>query len=236
MAIIKPKLLAKTLRKQRRMRRSSEFVKRYPFAMLLAVQLLSIVFYGFMTDSKTSHLVFNCLGLIVPILAVWTVYRTPAINWLAFVLVALSIGATVLANFYILPSMLAWAHAFESLLYFYAAAGLTMYMFEDNTVTIDELYAAAATFTLLVWAFALAYSVCQQVYPGSVLAALNPNNPRSWIELLFMSFSNQSSTGVGDVIPISGPARAIGSLQIFTGVMYIAIVVSRLVGLAASKK
>ena len=212
------------------------FFKRFPFAMLLAVQLLSVLFYGFMTDSKTSHLIFICLGLIVPILAVWTVYRSPATNWVGFVLVTASISTLLLAIFGGQTQLLAWSHAFESLLYFYAAVSLVMYMFEDNVVTLDELYAAAATFTLLVWAFALAYSVCQQVYPGSVLAAINPNNPRSWIELLFMSFSIQSSTGVGDVIPITGPARAIGSLQIFTGVMYIAIVVSRLVGLAASSK
>lgn len=218
------------------MQSTISFFKRFPFAMLLAVQLLSVLFYGFMTDSKTSHLIFICLGLIVPILAVWTVYRSPATNWVGFVLVTASISTLLLAIFGGQTQLLAWSHAFESLLYFYAAISLVMYMFEDNIVTLDELYAAAATFTLLVWAFALAYSVCQQIYPGSVLAAINPNNPRSWIELLFMSFSIQSSTGVGDVIPITGPARAIGSLQIFTGVMYIAIVVSRLVGLAASSK
>ena len=204
--------------------------------MLLLVQLISIVFYGFMTDSPMSHLIFNCLGLAVPLLAVWVVYRTPAINWIALILVVLAVGATFLASFANQLQLMPWAHVFESLLYFYAAVSLVMYMFKDDIVTLDELYAAAATFTLLVWAFALAYSVCQQVYPGSVLAAINPTNPRSWIELLFMSFSIQSSTGVGDVIPITGPARAIGSLQIFTGVMYIAIVVSRLVGLAASTK
>ena len=218
------------------MQSTISFFKRFPFAMLLAVQLLSVLFYGFMTDSKTSHLIFICLGLIVPILAVWTVYRSPATNWVGFVLVTASISTLLLAIFGGQTQLLAWSHAFESLLYFYAAISLVMYMFEDNIVTLDELYAAAATFTLLVWAFALAYSVCQQIYPGSVLAAINPNNPRSWIELLFMSFSIQSSTGVGDVIPITGPARAIGSLQIFTGVMYIAVVVSRLVGLAASTK
>jgi len=218
------------------MQTTISFFKRFPFAMLLCVQLLSVLFYGFMTDSKTSHLIFHCLGLIVPILAVWTVYRSPATNWIGFVLVAASLSTSLLTIFGGQTQLLVWAQGFESLLYFYAAISLVMYMFKDDIVTIDELYAAAATFTLLVWGFALAYSVCQQIYPGSVIAALNPNNPRSWIELLFMSFSIQSSTGVGDVIPISGPARAIGSIQIFTGVMYIAIVVSRLVGLAASNK
>lgn len=56
-------------------------IKRYPFAILLAVQVISILFYGVTTDSQLRHLIFNCLGLAVPILALWTVYRTPATNW-----------------------------------------------------------------------------------------------------------------------------------------------------------
>jgi Ion channel len=211
-------------------------IKRFPYAILLLVQLISILAYGFLDTQHWGQIVLNCLGLVVPILAVLVVYRTPAINWIALILVTLAISMTVLANFGNQLQLLVWAHSFESLLYFYAAISLVMYMFKDDVVTLDELYAAAATFTLLVWGFTLAYSVCQQLYPGSILAAVHPEAPRTWIELMFMSFSIQSSTGVGDVIPVSGPARAIGSLQIFCGVMYIAIVVSRLVGIAASTK
>ena len=212
------------------------FCKRYPYACLLAVQLISLFFYGFLDDSRLSQIAINCIGLVVPIIAAWVIYRTPAANWMAFILASLAIVLTFFAEFAGYLNLLPWAHAFESLLYFYAAISLVMHMFSDDIVTLDELYAAAATFTLLGWGFALAYSVCQLIYPHSVLAAINPDAPRSFIELLFMSFSIQSSTGVGDVIPISGPARAIGALQIFTGVMYIAIVVSRLVSLAASNK
>lgn len=215
---------------------SLKSITNYPFAMLLAVQVFSVLFYGFMTNSHLSHVIFNGLGLIVPILAVWTVYRSPATNWIGLVLAVLAIGSTIFSGLNSQPQLLIWAHGFESALYFYAAISLVMYMFKDNVVTLDELYAAAATFTLLVWGFTLAYSVCQQLYPGSILAATHSEAPRTWIELMFMSFSIQSGTGVGDVIPVSGPARAIGSLQIFCGVIYITIVISRLVGLAASAK
>lgn len=211
-------------------------IKRYPFALLLLVQLFSVACYGLMTDSQAGHVLFLSLGLVVPMLAVWTIYRTPAVNWLAFIMAAPAICFNLLSAFGEYSTLKIWAHLFESLLYFYAASSLIMYMFKDDIVTIDELYAAAATFTLLVWGFAFAYSVCQQLYPGSIIAAIHPEQPRSWIELLFMSFSIQSSTGIGDVVPVSAPARAIGALQIFTGVMYIAIVVSRLVGLAAATK
>ena len=152
------------------------------------------------------------------------------------VLAILAIGNTIFSGLNGKPQLLIWAHGFESALYFYAAISLVMYMFKDNLVTLDELYAAAATFTLLIWGFTLAYSVCQQLYPGSILAAAHSEAPRTWIELMFMSFSIQSATGVDDVIPVSGHARAIGSLQIFYGVMYITIIISRLVGLAASAK
>ena len=218
------------------MQSTISFIKRFPFAMLLAVQLLSVLFYGFMTDSKTSHFIFNCLGLIVPILAVWVVYRSPATNWIGFVLVTASIGTTLLALFGVHAQLLVWAHAFESLLYFYAAISLVMYMFEDDVVTLDELYAAGATFTLLTWGFALLYSVCQQIYPNCIIGGAPATQLRSWIELLFFSFSVQSGTGLSDLLPVSPQSRAIAAIQMFSGVMYITIVVSHLVGLAASKK
>ena len=104
-------------------------------------------------------------------------------------------------------------------------------MLSDHRVSRDELYAVAATFTLLAWAFAHAYSVCQQLWPGSFTAAVDPQAPRTWTELLFLSFTTLSSTGLGDVVPVRAPARALAMLEMFAGVMYMALVVSRLVGL-----
>ncbi len=212
------------------------FVKRYPYACLLAVQLLSIIFYGFMSDSKLSRLIFSCFGLAVPILALLVVYRSPAITWVAAMLVAPSILLTLTGGFAEMDALLLWAQILQSILYFYAAISLVMYMYSDDIVTLDELFAAGATFTLLVWGFALAYSVCQQIYPDSLSALISTEPRRTWMELLFMSFSIQSGTGMGDVMPITKEARVIGIFQMFSAVMYIAIVVSRLVTLALKIK
>ena len=46
------------------------------------------------------------------------------------------------------------------------------------------------------------------------------------------SFSTLSSVGIGDILPIGPPARALVMLASFAGVMYIALVVSRLIGLS----
>lgn len=207
-------------------------VKRYPYACLLAVQLLSVIFYGYMSESATSRLIFSCFGLAVPLLALLVVVRSPAATWVAIMLVVPSVLMTLIAGFAGYDHLLLWAHGFESIMYFYAATALIMYMYSDDVVTLDEIFAAGATFTLLVWGFALAYSVCQQIYPNSLTALLDADANRKWMELLFMSFSIQSGTGMGDVMPIAKEARVIGIFQMFSAVMFLAIVVSRLAALS----
>jgi hypothetical protein len=93
------------------------------------------------------------------------------------------------------------------------------------------LFAAGATFTLIAWGFAFVYLVCQTWYPASFAGAARPGEPRTFIELLFLSFTNLSAAGLGDVLPITSLARVLVMLEQFAGVAFIAVVVSRLIGL-----
>lgn len=104
-------------------------------------------------------------------------------------------------------------------------------MLEDYRATTDELFAAGATFTLLAWAFAHLFMLTQALQPGSFAAAVDADSPRTWTELMFLSFALLSSTGIGDVIPVTTQARALASVEMFVGVMYLAAVVARLIGL-----
>src|SRR5262249_13717217 len=147
---------------------------------------------------------------------------------------AVTISLVALVGGY--TGILVIAHVLEAALYFYAAIGLIVYMLSDTEVTVDELLAAGATFTLLAWAFAFAYSVCQYFVPGSFGAAVDLPEQRSWLELLFLSFSVLSSVGLSDIMPTTPMARSLVMLEMFTGVMYIAIVVSRLVAMVRRRR
>ena len=175
-------------------------------------------------------------GIVVLALALWVVNRTPSINWIAWCLALPAVLLSLLAAGTQQPQLLMVAHLLEGALYFYTAASLTAYMLQDHRVTSDELFAAGATFTLLAWAFAFAFSVCQQWYPGSFIAAIDPQQPRTWMELLFLSFSVLSSVGLSDVVPVLPQARALVMLESFAGVMYIALVVSRLISLTTLRQ
>jgi hypothetical protein len=126
-----------------------------------------------------------------------------------------------------------WSSAFEAVLYFYAAMSMLAYMLEDTHVGTDELFAIGAVFTLLAWAFAYVYVVIEALQPGS-FAGGGPGT-RSWMELLFLSFTTLSSTGLSDITPALGHARSVVMIEQVAGVFYIAMVVTRLVSLKAAR-
>lgn len=205
--------------------------RRHPSAFLLLVQLGGLLLYPAMENTQAGRALFGAFGILVLALALWVVNRSASINWIAWCIAVPAVVLSLLAVWAQTPGLLVYAHLLEGALYFYTAASLIVYMLQDHRVTRDELYAAGATFTLLAWAFAFAYSVCQQWYPGSFIAAINPQAPRTWMELLFLSFSVLSSVGLSDIVPVRPEARALVMFESFAGVMYIALVVSRLIGL-----
>lgn len=205
--------------------------RRHPSAFLLAVQLLSLVLYPLFDGTRGGRVLFGALGVAALLLTVWVIRRSPSANWVAWLLGAPALVLSILAAALGSPALVTASSALEALLYWYAAGSLIAYMMSDHRVTADELYAAGATFTLLAWGFAYAFMVCQAWYPGSFAGAVEPERPRTWLELLFLSFTNLSAVGLGDVLPLSSPARVLAMLEQFAGVAYVAVVVSRLIGL-----
>jgi hypothetical protein len=209
----------------------SALLRRHPSALLLALQLLSLVLYPLTDDNENGRVLFGAIGVVAVSLSVWVVDRSPARTWIALLLavpaVVLTVSAIVTGSLVLLTG----SALLESALYFYAAGSLIAYMMHDHRVTSDEYFAAGATFTLLAWGFAYAYFVCQAWYPDSFTGLRAPTEPRRWMELLFLSFTTLSGVGIGDVVPLGMPARALVMLEQFAGIGYIAVVVSRLIGL-----
>src|SRR5688500_5361261 len=137
---------------------------------------------------------------------------------------------SVIAGFAPAPGLTIAIASLEAAFYFYASGSMIAYMLEDPVATRDELFATGATFTLLAWGFAYAYVVCQAAFPGSFGAAGDVNAPRTWMDLLYLSVMVLSSVGLSDIFPVTPMARAIVMLEAMAGVMYIALVVSRLIG------
>ena len=212
------------------------YITRHPSAGLLFVQLLGVLLYPWMEDTQIGRALFGAFGLLVLGMALHVVKRSPVQTWVAGLLALLVVGLNLLDRFTPSPLLEALIAILEAAFYAYAAASLIAYMTADQHATTDELYAVGATFTLLAWAFAHLFTFCQLLLPGSFVAMIEPQAARTWMELLFLSFTTLSGVGLGDIVPITPMARSLVMIEQFAGVMYLALVVSRLIALTTAKR
>ena len=220
-----------TEEKPMRLLRLIVHTRRHPSAILLLAQLLGMLLYPFLERTQFGHVAFNAFGIVILTFTTNMVRRTPGHTWISAAMAVPIIALLTAQMLFGLAYLQPWSSGLEALFYFYAAGSLIAYMMEDRKVTRDELFAAGATFTLLAWGFTHLYIVVQALSPGSFASAVNSDLPRTWTELNYLSFALLSSTGIGDVIPLTVQARALASVEMFAGVMYLATVVARLIGL-----
>ena len=199
--------------------------------VLLVGQLLGILTYPFLGTSTAGRLLLGVVGLGIVVVALWAVHESPALTWVALLLGGPAMVFTVWEAF--APrtdSVVLVSSVLHALFYFYVSWAMVRYLFADRSVTHDELYAVGAAFTVVAWGFTYVFVAVQVVWPGSFTGAGTAGD-RTWFELLFSSFANLTGVGLSDVLPALPQARSVVMVEQITGVMYVALVISRLVGL-----
>lgn len=211
-------------------------VVKHPCADLLLIQLLGILAYPFLGDQPLGRAVFSTLALFVLVLAVMAVRMTPALNWISAILglpvVVLTIWEAIAPG---AESVVLWSSVFHAAFYFYTGYALLRYMFADHVVTTDELYATGATFTVVAWGFAYVYLAVDIVWPDSFSVVGNPLDAKAWFEMLFLSVTTMTSTGLSDIYPIRPQARSAVMIEQIAGMLYLALVVARMIALTVSR-
>lgn len=213
----------------------AKILRFHPSAFLLAAQLLLLLLYALFDGMHSERALLSAFGVVILALVVWVVNHSPARDWIAWVLAIPAFILSLILTSAYNPVLLAWESLLQGLLYFYAAGSLIAYMMGDYKVTTDELFAAGATYTLLAWGFADLYQATLIWQPGSFVGT-PAGGDLSFVSLLFLSFTNLSSTGLSDIVPATTWGRVLVMLEQFSGVGYVAIVVSRLIGLSISSR
>ena len=100
-------------------------------------------------------------------LALWVVRSTPALTVIALAFGVPAVVMTMLEA--VLPGE-DWVTLTSALLhapfYFYVAYSTIRYLFHDDRVTTDELFAIGAAFTVVAWGFAYVYLAVVIIVPG----------------------------------------------------------------------
>jgi hypothetical protein len=210
--------------------RALHAVRTHPSGVLLIGQLLVVLAYPFLEGSTAGRAVLGVVQMVLVFAAVAAVRLTPALSWVALLL---GVPAMVFAIVEAIEPDVDWivltSAAVHAPFYFYVSYAMIRYLFHDDRVTRDELFATGAAFTVVAWAFAYLYSGAQVLWPNSFVGA--DGSEQEWFSLLFLSFTNLTSVGLSDVLPVDGHARSLVMVEQLAGVLYVALVIARLVGL-----
>ena len=111
----------------------------------------------------------------------------------------------------------------------------TLALLLQRIVTVDEsdfdvICGAVAVYLLLGVVWAVWYRLIETLAPNSFSIA-GAGGSLGWNDYLYFSFVTLTTLGYGDVLPVSPIARIWATLEAVAGVLYIALLISRLVNL-----
>ena len=112
----------------------------------------------------------------------------------------------------------------------YLAGVLLLKVVTAERVSHDEISGAIAVYLLLGIAWAVIYVVIESLSPGAFHLG-SAAQGTIWEQMLYFSLITLTTLGYGDIAPLTPAGRIWAALEAVTGTLYLAVLISRLVGL-----
>ncbi len=96
-------------------------------------------------------------------------------------------------------------------------------------VNHEVIFAAICVYLILGILWSFAYDILDIVQPHSFSGLTNDHQRKD--DLYYFSYVTLATLGYGDIVPLTRPARSLAIVEAVTGQLYLAILISRLVGM-----
>jgi Ion channel len=201
---------------------------------LLISLLFIFIISPFVVPYYYGPAILNIIAAIVLMSATYAVSRRLSFLIFALSLSIFSIGTT----FWLAAAPGHWlvivSHGSLVVLIIFFAVAILSYVLGSGKVTWDKIYGAICAYLLLGYAWTFAYSLVEEMQPGSFTSAVS-NMPTDLVgrvmQLRYFSFVTLATVGYGDIVPHTPAARTLALLEAMLGQFYLVALVGRLVGL-----
>jgi voltage-gated potassium channel len=180
-------------------------------SVLLSLVLISAVFA---VASRRSTLIIALLLAIPALVGRWINYFQPELVPPAVFLTA---GLALIA---------------------FVVANLLRFVLRAPSVNADVLCASISAYLMLGLLWTMAYWLVDQLTPGafSFNTTSETKQTMAGFNAFYFSFITLSTVGYGDITPVSKVARMLAATEAITGLLYVAVLIARLVGLYSTPK
>ena len=196
---------------------------------LFVVLVAMIAAVSFVPPNDAGRLVVNAFNMFLLIATVAAVGRTTLSFVIALLLAIPAIWFQYSGLWRDDDRELAMSWMFSAGLYFVTTVYLLRYVFHPTVMTQDKLFGAAAAYLMIGVLWAYNYAIVGYFYPESYLVVGQPGR-LVYADALYLSMTVLTSTGFGDITPLTRQARGVCMVEQITGALFVAILIARLAG------
>jgi hypothetical protein len=216
---------------------SDEFNRRpwwqQPSVSMVLSLGLSVAIYPFADETRWLRQLAQLIDVAVVLMVVRLLRAQPALWSSGWVIALPTVALQLLHLLFPTTDLELLMLSAQVVFHGYAVIALLSYVLRDEVITLDEMFAIAGIYVLLALLWASAYALVLHFDANAVMIdpLKNTKGMISYADLVYFSMTTLTSTGYGDITPVSPAARALVMLQQWIGVMFVAILIARLTGL-----
>jgi Ion channel len=209
--------------------------KEHRYLVSLIIMIVTLLFYPMLSYTSEGH---NILALLFALM-LFSMIRAVCIHaweiYLGYFLIACGFGLSVWSRFVGEETGLT-LRFFSNLSFIlfigYVIVATLKFLFYRGKITVNILYGAVSVYFLIGFIWALIYMEILMVNNQAILFAGKVHTiEQAWGEMLYYSFVTLTTTGYGDITPVSSLARSVTVLEAMAGVLYTTILIGRFAGM-----
>ena len=210
---------------------------RFPNAWLLLALMTLVIIFPFLEPFREGRAAIAVFDLLILVLSLRAARATGPETRIGYFLVLPAVVLHITAAMWPSDGLFMASFATQALFHAFVVICLLRYILRDDVMTTDETFAAAGLYVLMAFVFAYLYALVERVSPGSfqIDPPLDPDAFVSWWELLYFSFTCLTTIGFGDIKPVNDHARSLVMIEQMMGVLYLALIISRLVAMQRTR-
>ncbi|MBV8436686.1 MAG: two pore domain potassium channel family protein [Silvibacterium sp.] len=207
-------------------------VTGHRFFLLFLFLLADLAFYPFVSDTLGARYhIFRALGVAITLVAVYAVsFR----KGLIFIALVLAVPAMMERSMFFRTGIgaLSMTSVFVGFVFdVFVMVVLFHRIFARDKPTAETLFGALCIYLLIGFAFARLYALIAAARPH--VFYLDPTTNQHPVPLgfdfIFFSFGSMTTAGASGIVAVSPQVRALSVIESILGVLYLAVMISRLV-------
>jgi hypothetical protein len=208
------------------------WLRRNRCSLLLASLCVMILANPLFGSTAMGPKGLSLMLLIVLVVASWAL-RMPRKTMVAVATLAVVVAVAILS----VPSDTHWmrpvAHGAMAFFTGVITVELLLYVLDPHLINTDKVFGAVAAYVLIAISFACLFLAMQYVQDKAfhINEVNDPDGKLSWSDAMYFSFTVLTSTGFGEITPVTDMARSLIVIEQVLGVMYVAFLVARLANL-----